>query len=305
MRKVSTNVFGNALKGLRHHIPSTSQGMHISRKVWIFAIPSLFGMAIFYFIPAGASLLYAFTGAGGGFVGFSNFRSVLTNTAFKLAATNSLKFIMFSVPLNMIIPFILASLLQKMRYKKILALAFMLPMVIPSGAVVFFWNSLFADNGAINSILFRAGIDTVPWLMSNWSFRIVLLVFLFKNIGFNMVLFMAGYTTIPREYYEVARIEGAGTFATFRHVTFIYLIPSAFLTLMMSVINSFRIFREVYLLYGLYPQQSVYMLQHYMNNQFLNMNLQRLSVTSTVLSVAAMILVYGIFTGQKKISDSF
>ena len=273
--------------------------------VWSLAIPSLIGMAIFFFIPAAISLFYAFTNVQGGFAWFSNFTDLLENTAFQLAVKNSLTFIAVSVPLNIIIPFLIASLLQKLRYRNALSLAFMLPLIIPSGSVVFFWNNLFADNGAINSILYVAGIDTVPWLMTDWSFMVILLMFLFRNIGFNMVLFMAGFSLIPRDYYELAKMEGAGILATFRHVTFIYLLPTIFIVFMMSIVNSFRIFREIYLLYGAYPHNSTYMLQHFMNNQFINANMQRLSTTAMMLSVAVAILVGGIFYAQRKVSDTF
>jgi multiple sugar transport system permease protein len=274
-------------------------------KVWLFVLPSLVGMCVFYFVPSARSLLYAFTNVNGEFVWFDNFIDVLTNSVFRLAAKNSLMFIAVSVPFNVMIAFFLASLLRNLRYKKVLALAFMLPLVIPSGAVVFFWNSLFADNGVINGILFRAGMNTVPWFMTDWSFWIVILIFLVRSIGFNMVLFMAGFSRIPKEYYEYVQMDGAGVFTTFRHVTAIYLLPTTFLVFMMSIINSFRVFREIYLLYGQYPHQGIYMLQHYINNQFLFVNMQRLSVTATVLSVFVAILVWGVFFGQKKISETF
>jgi len=275
------------------------------QKIWLFAVPSFIGMAVFFFVPAGISLFYAFTNVPGNFVWFDNFFDVLSNDVFLLATKNSLFFIGVSVPLNVIIAFILAALLRNLRYKKTLALAFMLPLIIPSGAVVFFWNSLFADNGAINGILYRMGMDTVPWFMTDWSFWIIILMFLVRNIGFNMILFMAGLSLIPKDYYDYVRVDGAGVFMTFRHVTAIYILPTTFIVFMMSIINSFRVFREIYLLYGQYPHQSVYMLQHYMNNQFLFVNMQRLSVTATVLSVFTAILVWGVFTGQKKISETF
>lgn len=274
-------------------------------KFWLFLLPSLIGMAVFYFIPAGISLFYAFTNAKGDFVWLANFADLLTNTVFRLALRNSLMFIAASVPLNMIISFLLAQLLQNLRYKKALAVAFMLPLIIPSSSVVFFWNVLFADNGAINSILLQNNIPTIPWFSTDWAFTIILMVFLFKNIGFNLVLFMAGFQLIPKDYYEAAKVEGAGVFAALRHVTFIYILPTTFIVFMMSIINSFRIFREIYLLYGQYPHQSVYMLQHFMNNQFIAADLQRLSVTATILSVGIVVLVWGVFSGQKKISDTF
>jgi len=279
--------------------------MFSGNKAWFFILPSLVGMSVFYFIPAVSTLFHTFTNAGGEFIGFANFAEVLTNGAFQLAVSNSFLFMAVILPLNIIIPFLLASAMRNLRNKNALAVAFMLPLVIPSGSVVFFWNSLFADNGAVNRILFLAGLETVPWLMTDWSFWIIVLVFLFRNIGFNMVLFMAGLMQIPKDYYEAARLDGAGIFATFRHVTFVYIMPTTFLAFMMSIINSFRIFREIYLLFGPYPHQSVYMLQHFMNNQFLNANMQRLSVTSTVLSIAVVILVLGVFSGQRKLSESF
>ena len=277
----------------------------MSRKIWAFVIPGLIGMAVFFFIPAGVSLFYAFTNTRGNFVWFANFADVLTNMAFRLAARNSLLFLAASVPLNIVLSFLLASLLQNLRHKKILIVAFMLPLIIPSGSVVFFWNALFADNGAINSILFRAGVDTVPWFSTNWAFAIILMVFLLRNIGFNLVLYLSGFQLIPKDYYEVAKIEGAGIFATFRNVTFMYILPTTFLVFMMSIINSFRVFREIYLLFGPYPHQSVYMLQHFMNNQFLFANMQRLSVTTILLSGAVIVLVWGVFSGQRKISENF
>jgi len=271
----------------------------------LFVLPSLIGMMVFFFIPAGLSFFYAFTNARGEFVRFHNFIDVFSNMAFRLALNNSLRFIAVVVPLNVIISFLLASIIQDLKYKKVYAVVFMLPLVIPSGAVVFFWNVLFADNGAINSFLFQRGLNTVPWLSTGWSFTIVLVVFLFRNIGFNLVLFMAGLSFIPKDYYEVAKIEGAGVWASFRHVTFVYILSTTFLVIMMSIINSFRIFREIYLLYGQYPQQSVYMLQHFMNNQFVFANMQRLSVTAIALSFGVAVLAGGVFWGQRKVTNLF
>lgn len=274
-------------------------------KIWLFVLPSILGVAVFYFVPAGVSLLYAFTDVQGDFVWFANFADVLTNAAFRLAARNSLRFIAISVPLNMLISFGLALLMQNTRYRKVFIIAFMIPLIIPSGAVVFFWNILFADNGALNSLLVQRGMPTIPWFSSGWAFAVVLLVFLFKNIGFNLVLFLAGLQLIPKDYYEMAKVEGAGVFATLRHITFIYILPTTFVTFMMSIVNSFRIFREIYLLFGIYPHQSVYMLQHFMNNQFMFANMRRLSVSSMLLSAGVIVLVFGIFWGQKRFTDAF
>jgi len=274
-------------------------------KAWFFIVPSLIGLSVFYFIPALVSLFYAFTDVAGRFIWFNNFVETLTSSVFLLAVRNTALFIAISVPLNMMISFLLASLLQKLRYKKALAVLFMVPLVIPSGATVFFWNSIFSDNGFFNRILLQTGNEPVHWFYTSWAFYIVLIIFLFKHIGFNVVLFMAGYRFIPKEYYEIAKIEGAGIFTTFREVTFIYMLPTTFTVLMMSMVNAFRVFREIYLLFGQYPHSSVYLLQHFMNNQFLAANMQRLSTAAFVLSFGVIMLVLGIFTTQRRISDNF
>ena len=146
---------------------------------------------------------------------------------------------------------------------------------------------------------------TFVWLATSWAIFVVLPVFIFRNIGFNLILFMAGFQLIPGQYYDVTKVEGASSFQTFRFITLIYMIPTTFLVFMMSIINSFRIFREIYLLFGPYPHQSVYMLQHFMNNQFVAATMQRLSTTATLLALAIVILVWGIFSGQRKLSDAF
>jgi len=274
-----------------------------TRRNWFFILPSLLGMAVFYFAPMLYSLIYAFSG-NDGFAGLSNFADTLTNPTFQSAASNTLVFIAVCVPLNIILAFLLASLLKGLRHKKLFTVIFMLPLVIPSGSVAFFWRSIFADNGLINRILYTRGMETVYWFASPWTLLIVIIVFLFKNIGFNLVLFMAGFQLIPKDYYDIARIEGASAFQCFRKVTFIYMLPTTFLVLMMSIINSFKIFREIYLLFGQYPYLSIYMLQHYMNNQFAAANMQRLSTAATVLSLCIMVVVMFVFSIQRRFSDT-
>jgi len=280
----------------------TGKSLFSGNRAWVLVIPSFLGISAFYFIPALVSLIHSFTDAQGHFVWFENFTNTLSNTAFLLAARNTLFFIAASVPLSMLIAFILAAFSRNLRSKKAFTVVFMLPLIIPSGPMVFFWKNLFSDNGLINRILLERGIAPTYWLATPWAFVIVLVVFLFKYIGFNYVLFLSGFHLIPKEYYEVAKAEGAGVFQIFRHVTFIYMLPTTFLVLIMSIINSFKIFREIYLLFGPYPQNTTYMLQHYMNNQFVASNLQRLSVTATVLSVVVLVLVLGLFTAQRKAS---
>jgi len=133
----------------------------------------------------------------------------------------------------------------------------------------------------------------------------VVFVFLWKNVGFNVVLFVAGLNMIPKEYYECAAVEGAGRWKQFRLVTIIYILPAAFLAFVMDFVNSFRAFREIYLLAGRYPDMRIYMLQHFMYNQFANVNYQRLAASSYIVTIAFVLIVVVFFTVQRKISENF
>jgi multiple sugar transport system permease protein len=149
--------------------------------------------------------------------------------------------------------------------------------------MVFFWKALFSYDGALNGMLQNFGIAKINWLDSALALPVMILIFLWKNCGYNMVLFLAGLGNIPKDYYEAAWIDNASAFQTFRHITIPCLLPTAALALIMSIINSFKIFREIYLITGNYPQESIYTLQHFMNNMFASLNYPRLTAATTTL----------------------
>lgn len=272
---------------------------------WMFLLPSLLGMLAFYFIPFLASLYYAAQDAGtGGFAGLSNFIEVLGSQSFQTGLKNTGVFMLICVPLNMALPFMLAYILNKHKKKSIFMLAFMLPLIIPSGVTVYFWRVIFDEYGLMNNILHNLGMNPVHFFQSGSALIVIIFAFMCKNLGFDMVLFIAGLNYIPKEYYELAAVEGCGRTATMRRVTLVYLMPTTFIVLLMSIINSFKIFREIYLLFGNYPSKSVYMLQHFMNNLFSAASLQKLSAASTVISAVIIVIVSGLFIAQKRLSDS-
>lgn len=269
------------------------------------ALPSLLGLTVFFIAPFAASLYLAMidNAVMGHFVGLSNFLEVARSGAFRLALINTGAFIALCVPVNMVFPLFMAMLLRKARHKNLFGLFFLLPLVIPSGSIVHFWKSLFGVSGVINGTFFAGA--PVNWLNTDLARVIITLVFMWKNAGYNMVLFMAGLDLIPREYYECASLEGAGGLRQFFSITLVYILPTSFLVFLMSVINSFKSFKEIYLLAGAYPHQSIYMLQHYMNNQFSSLNYQKLSAASYLLSVLIVAVVVLLFRFQHKLSQNF
>ena len=275
------------------------------RKELTYLLLTLLGLAgfmMFYIIPFAISLYLSMidNNVARNFIGLGNFTDVLTNSAFLLAIKNTLLFLAAYLPLNIILPLFMALLIQRvsMKGKAFFTFIFMLPMIIPTGSMVFFWKSIFGINGIVNGAFFT--VNPVDWLNTDYARSIIIFILTWKNAGYNMILFIAGLEFIPKEYYEFSAIEGAGDLQTFARVTLPCLYPTLFFVLIMTVINSFNSFKEIYLLSGAYPHQSIYMLQHYMNNQFAALNYQKLSAASYILSLVFVAISIVIFRKQSE-----
>ena len=204
-------------------------------------------------------------------------------------------FTSISVPLLIALSLAVALLLNRAVYfRNWLRTAFVLPLVVPVASVVMVWQIFFDWNGTLNQWLHHFGAGRIDWLQSNWSPSIVALMYIWKNIGYNMILFLAGLQTIPKDYYETAEVEGAGRIRQLFHITLVYLTPTFFFVVLISIINSFKVFRETYLLAGDYPYDSIYLLQHYMNNLFLSLDIQKLTAAATLMVACLVLLVSGL-----------
>ena len=266
------------------------------------ALPSLIGILVFYLIPFMESLYMAMIDNpfGRNFAGLFHFRATLENFAFRLALRNTMVFVALILPANMILSLGIAMLLRRAGGRKGLFILFiLLPLTVPSGSVVHFWRSIFSITGVINGTFFPD--NPVNWLNTNWAMGAVVIIFIWKNMGFNIVLFLAGINLIPHEYYEFAQVEGAGRFKQFRSITLVYLAPTGFMVFLMTFVQSFRAFREIYLLSGAYPHQSVYMLQHYMNNLFAMLDYQRISAASFIMTAGIVAIALVIFYLQRRV----
>ena len=270
----------------------------------LFILPGLVGFGLFYLWPFAVSVGYSFLSRphGGYFVGFDNYLSLLQNPAYLLGLQNTLIFKGISVPLNMALSLMIAMLLHTLSsgVKHVLVLIFLIPLVIPSGSMVFFWQQLFAHQGILNGWLYQLGQEPINWLGSDHARTVVVVIFIWKSLGFNMVLFMAGLSNIPKDLYEAAGVDGAGRWRTFTRITLPCLLPTVVIVTLMSLINSFKVFRELYLLMGSHPHTSVYMLQHFMNNNFFSLNYPRLTTATTLLSVVIAVITVGLFALERR-----
>ena len=250
---------------------------------YLFLLPFLSGMFIFYIIPFAMSIYYSFTKGIGDveFVGFENYLDLFNNDAFRLASKNTGVFIGISVPLIMIISLGISMIINdKLKGISFFRIVFTLPLVIPVVSIVLFWKIIFNENGVLNTVLSTFNVEGINWLKSGYSIFILSVLYLWKNCAYNIILFLVGLNNIPSVYYEASRVDGCGNFKRFTKITLPLLLPTTVLVFIVSIINCFKVYKEAYLLAGEYPSTSMYMLQHFMNNNFENLNYQRLCTAS-------------------------
>ncbi|MEK3900182.1 carbohydrate ABC transporter permease [Paenibacillus sp. FSL R7-0179] len=274
-----------------------------SSAAWLFLAPSLIGFALFYLIPFGMGVFYSFMdrAVDGQYVGLQQYRELIAGDSFRKAAFNTFYFSLVSVPLLIVLSLGLALLLHKKLYfQKWLRTAYVLPLVVPVASIILVWQILFDWNGALNAWLGSFGLARVDWMKTEAAWNVIMMMYVWKNIGYNVILFLAGLQQIPKDYYETAQIEGAGRLRQFRSITLVYLTSTMFFVVMMSVINSFKVFRETYLLAGPYPHDSIYMLQHFMNNMFLSLDLPKMTAASALMVGGILILVLGLFAMERR-----
>ncbi len=273
----------------------------------ILIAPSVIGLLIFYIIPFIWMIIYSFFDSpiNGKFVGLQNYINLLGNNAYKQAVANTAIFTGISVPLIIILSLLLSMLLnKKIRFSHEFRTAFIVPLVVPVASIIIFFELLFNYRGFLNRVLDFFNIAPIDWMNSSYAMIAVIIIYISKNVGYNIILFLAGLQGIPKEYYEAASIDGAGPIAKFFNITLVYLMPTTFFVIIISIINSFKVFREVYLLAGDYPHQSIYMLQHYMNNAFRKLDYHKLVTSAILMTLVIYIFVFILFKVQKKINDA-
>lgn len=259
---------------------------------WLLLAPSLLGVGIFTLIPFADVFRRSFQKAvGTGFVGLGNYRTVLDNQAFQLAAGNTGRFLFVCLPLLLVLSLFVALLLEKLGRKgNFLKSGFLLPMAVPAASVVLFWQLFFDREGILNHILENFHIQGPDYMNSSGAFGVLVAVYIWKNLGYDMILWLSGLLGIPESLYEAARIDGAGEVQCFWFITRPLLVQTAFLTGTLSLVNAFKVFREAWMIAGNYPHDSIYMLQNLFNNWFTKLDMQKMTAGAVMLAA-----VLGIF----------
>lgn len=261
------------------------------KEVFIFLFPGLAGVAVFVLLPFSDVIRRSFsTAVTGEWSGIRNYDMVLNNQAFILAAKNTLRFIGICLPLLIMISLFLAYRMSKSKYMKLLKSTYLLPMAIPAAAVVLIWKLLFDKQGILNGIWEQLGGQNIDYMGTGAAFWVLVISYIWKNLGYTVVLWLAGIMGIPRGIIEAAEVDGAGEWTCFFRIILPNLKPTLYTITILSFLNSFKVFREAYLVAGSYPQESMYLLQHLFNNWFLNLEMDKMAAAAVL--TAGVLLVF-------------
>lgn len=267
--------------------------MKKQKRAYLFLLPSLMGTAVFVLIPFADVIRRSFFQAvGNTFVGAANYRDVLANRAFQAAVRHTFHFLSICLPLLLFLSFGTALLLYSIpKAKAWFQTVFLLPMAVPVASLVVFWKIMFHGNGLLNDLLELFHVQGKDWMNTDAAFWILVFSYLWKNLGYDVVLWIAALAGIGQEQYEAARVSGAGAKECFFYITLPQMKPGFVLIGVLSFVNAFRVFREAYLIAGDYPHESIYMLQHLFNNWFTKLDIQKMSAGAVMMAAVVSILL--------------
>jgi len=235
--------------------------MKRSQVGWVFAGPALLVIAVFFALPVAAGLalsltdfdLYALADISTlRFVGLDNYLRLLHTPLFWQALFNTFYFVAVGVPVSIGLSLGAALLLDSKlaRFQSFFRTALFAPVVTTVVAVAVIWRYLLHTRyGLINQALDALGISPVDWLGNpHWSMPAIILFAAWKNFGYNMIILLAALQAIPRDLYEAARVDGAGTFARLRHITLPMLTPTLVMVGILTLSGYFQLFAEPYVM---------------------------------------------------------
>ncbi|MEA5580315.1 sugar ABC transporter permease [Nodularia harveyana UHCC-0300] len=267
---------------------------------WTFLSPALILLSIFIIWPI-AYLFYlsftagSFTSTGTTWVGLRNYTRLLLTPDFWQVLGNTIYFTVATVIPSLVIPLVLAVLLDKsLALRGLLRSAYFLPSIISLVAAGLGFRWLFQTDGPANSFLGLLGITPIPWLGSTvWAMPVLIVLSIWKQLGFNMVVFLAGLQAIPPSRYEAAELDGANAWQQFWHVTLPGLQPTTIFATVTTAIFTLRSFEQVYVITGGGPLNSTNLLVYYIYQEaFAQFDFGYAAAAATVLLAVTLVLVY-------------
>lgn len=254
----------------------------------IFLAPSFAGVLVFVLTPFADVLKRSFeTAVTGRFAGVANYSTIFQNQAFLLAVKNTFRFTFICIPLLVVIGFVIAWPLSKLKNAGTIKAIYLFPLAMPTATIVLVWKMVFYKQGFLNIFLTGLGEWTgirgqvqTDYLETEAAFWVLVCSYIWKNTGYTVVLWLAGIAGIPVELLDAAKVDGAGGFQRIRYIVLPNLKGSLYTIVILSFLNSFKIYREAYLVAGAYPHKSIYLLQHIFNNWFVNLELDKMAAAA-------------------------
>lgn len=284
-------------------------GRRTSDRLWalFFIAPQLLGLLVFSLGP----LLFAFyismtswDGFGDKtFIGLGNFVEQFQSPEFRIALTNTIWYTALAVPGGMVLALLVALGLNRVAGKTFYRLFYFMPVVTSSVAVAVIWLYLLnGDFGVINNYLRSLGLTPPNWLVDDrFVIPAIAMVGIWWGLGFNMVIFLAGLQNVPQSFVEAAQIDGANTWQIFWYITMPVLSPTTFFVLILSVISSFQVFDQAYIMTGGGPGRASYtMVLHIYQTAFVNFTFGKSSAAAVILFLIILAITGIQFQVQKR-----
>lgn len=267
---------------------------------YVFITPILIGFAVFMFYPLIASLYLSLTESDGinpsSFIGLENYTTLMVDEEFLNSLKVTLIYVAGTVPIGAILALLVAVLLnQKIRFVNAYRTAFFIPVITSMVAVATVWKWLYnTDYGLINGMLAKMGLYEPPWLASEeWALLSIIIMSIWKGLGFNMVIYLAGLQNISVSLYEAAKIDGANGFQRLFHITIPLLRHTTLFVVIMSIINSFQVFDQVYIMTNGGPADSTSVIVFYIyQNAFLFFKQGYASAMAYILFIIIFIITF-------------
>lgn len=275
---------------------------------WLFLLPNFIGFLVFIVYPVLKSFIISFYNWDGltekKFVGLQNYIQLLSDETFKISFANNIHYTVVTVPLSIILGILIAMLMNvKLPGIKIIRTIYFLPQVTSMVAIGIVWTTILANYGPINQALMGLGMENPPqWLSSTkWALISVEVVSIWRSMGYNAIILLAGIQGINAELYEAAKIDGANSWKRFRHITLPMLSPTIFFCTVMAVIGSFQVFDTIMAMTQGGPGRATNVLTYYIYSRaFVNFKFGYASSIAYVLFVIILAITLIQFIGQKK-----
>ena len=268
-----------------------------SKNAWIwFLLPSGIGVLIFVCLPFLDVVRRSFlTVVTQEWVGIHNYQLIFNNQAFLLAVKNTLRVTVICLPILIGLGLFLAVQLSRLRKIQFLKSCFLFPMAMPAAAIVLVWRMVFSKQGFLNLLLDSLRLvpesGPVDYMSTEAAFWVLVFSYVWKNLGYTIVLWLAGIFSVPADILEAARVDGANERQCFWQVIFPNLRGTLYTITVLSFLNSFKVFREAYLVAGSYPHESMYLLQHLFNNWFVNLELDKMAAAAVCVGVVLFLFI--------------